>query len=76
MKRFLKSQLGQTAVEYLLVTAVSISLGILFTKKASKLLVDDENSFIQAYITRYNKLLGNDKSVGRRYSRFTLQRYR
>ena len=77
MKRLRKflNQKGQTAMEYLLLTAVSVSLGVTFTKKVSALLVDNPNSFIGAYITRYNQLL-NQRSGNRPYKRFNVQRYR
>ncbi len=75
MKRLLSllNQTGQTAVEYLLVTAVSITLGITFTKKVSGILVDNPNSFIGGYIRRYDQLLNNDRG-GRPYKTFQVQR--
>ena len=74
MRRLL-NELGQTAVEYLLVTAVSIGLGVTFTKKVSALLVDNPNSFIQQYISRYNELLNNQRG-NRPYKTFKVQSYR
>jgi hypothetical protein len=73
MKRFLK-QHGQTAVEYLLVTAVSIGLGVTFFKKASNLLINDQNSFIRGYLTKYQGILNNSTGPnGRKYNKFKLQ---
>lgn len=73
--RFYLNQKGQTAVEYLLMTAVSVSLGVTFTRKVADILVDNPDSFIQAYISRYNNLL-NARGGNRPYKRFSVQRVR
>lgn len=55
MKRFLKSQKGQTAVEYLLLVAVAITLGIAFTKAANAYLLDNPNSFLNKQLNLLNQ---------------------
>ncbi|WP_408096669.1 Flp family type IVb pilin [Peredibacter sp. HCB2-198] len=46
MIRFIRNKKGQTAIEYLLVLTVAISIGIAFTKKMKDYLIESPNSVI------------------------------
>ena len=46
MLRFIRNKKGQTAIEYLLVLTVSLTIGIIFTKKMKDYLIENPNSVI------------------------------
>ncbi len=64
--------LGQTSVEYMLLVAVSIGLGITFFKKMDEYLLKNPNSFIGRSLNSYRSALNADPTG--RYSRFPLRR--
>lgn len=71
-RRFSLKELGQTSVEYLLLIAVSIGLGITFYNKMKEYFLDNQTG----YFAKQLKVLESqyDKSNG--YKRFPLTRYR
>jgi hypothetical protein len=54
MKGFLKSQAGQTAVEYLLLVAVAVTIGVAFTKAAKAYLLQNPNSMMNKQLKQLN----------------------
>lgn len=61
MGRLLKSQKGQTSVEYMLLIAVAISFGLLFFKKMDQYLLTNPNGIIAKPLNSYKNSLGNPK---------------
>lgn len=61
MKRpFLKSQLGQTSVEYMLLIVVSVSLGLAFFKKMNEYINDNPNSIVGKPLKEFQNKLNQD----------------
>ncbi len=69
---FRLGQWGQTAVEYLLMLAVSIGLGITFTKKVQAYLVENPDSYINNYLNSYRQIFNSGSPGG--YKRYRLPR--
>jgi uncharacterized protein (UPF0333 family) len=59
-------QKGQTALEYLLLLVVSAGIAMTFFKKAGDALINNPNSFVNAYLNAYKQVLNS----GQRYKRF------
>lgn len=76
LRKLSKGQLGQTAMEYLLMVVVSIGLGITFKKKMTAYFLTNPNSFINKSLTNYKNLFAGRDSNGRPYKRFTVSRTR
>ena len=55
-----KNQRGQTSVEYLLMIAVSITLGITFKKRMEEYFFKNPNSFIAGSIRNYRVLFAGN----------------
>ena len=77
MRKKKKNQRGQTSIEYLLMLAVSISLGMTFYKKMSDYFLKNPNSFITGSLNKFRAQFAGDVN-GRPYKTFrvvpTLQR--
>lgn len=71
-RRFFKNELGQTAVEYCLLIAVSASLGIAFFKKMDEYMIQSPDGMIAKPLRIFKERLQSDTSG--RYSRFPLRR--
>lgn len=71
LRQFLKTQTGQTSVEYLLLIVVAVSLGLTFLKKMEEYLIDNPNGLIAKPLNSFKKELG---TPGDRYQRFPLRR--
>ncbi len=65
MKRL--RQKGQTSLEYMLMLAVSISLGMVFMKKMSTYFLENPNSFLVKSLNQYKIILGKPED---RYKTF------
>ncbi len=71
MRRILKSQRGQTAVEYLLLMAVSVSLGLTFFKKMDEYIIKNPNGLIGKPLKTFQRELGTPEG---RYKTFPLRK--
>jgi Flp pilus assembly pilin Flp len=71
-RRFFNNQLGQTAVEYCLLIAVSASLGIAFFKKMDDYVINNPNGIIGKPIKIFKDRINQDTTG--RYTRFPLRR--
>jgi len=71
LPRILK-QSGQTSMEYLLMLAVSIGLGMTFMKKVQEYLVDNPNSYINNYLNSYKEIFSSGSPGG--YKRYRIPR--
>jgi hypothetical protein len=71
--RFLNHR-GQTAVEYVLLVAVAISIGLAFKSKMEEFILTNPNSLVARQINSFSQQFSNDTSG--RYSYFSLRRYR
>jgi hypothetical protein len=69
IKAFLKNS-GQTSLEYLLLVAVSVGLGLVFFKKFQQYLLDNPNSYIKTQLKFYERLF--DPSMN--YKKYRLPR--
>lgn len=66
---FLK-QLGQTSIEYMLLMAVSVGLGLTATKKIREFLIDNPNSVISKQLNIYKQMWVSDP----RYQQYRIPR--
>lgn len=66
-----KSQKGQTAVEYMLMVVVAVSLGITLFNRLDEYLIKNPNGIISKPLKQFKTLLSSDPSG--RYSRFPLR---
>ncbi len=66
------NQLGQTSMEYMLMIAVAVTLGIAFKKKMEEYFFKNPNSFINASIREYRSLFAGEEN-GRPYKRFRVR---
>lgn len=73
MRHILKSQKGQTAVEYIMLIAMAVSLGLLFFKKMDQYILKNPNSFISKPLNKLKNDLGRPED---RYKTFPLFRAR
>lgn len=64
--KFLKGQKGQTAVEYVMVIAVSVSIAVAVFKKLNGYFLDNPNSYFGSKIQVYNNLY-NSQGGYKRY---------
>jgi hypothetical protein len=62
MRRILKSQKGQTAIEYLLLIVVAISFGLTFMKKMDEFLIKNPNGLIAKPLNSFKERIGRDPS--------------
>lgn len=61
MKRsILRSQFGQTSVEYMLLIVVSVSLGLAFMKKMKEYINDNPNSIVGKPLKEFENKLNQD----------------
>lgn len=68
LKFLIKSQKGQTAVEYCLMIAMAVGLGITTFKKLNEYLIDNPNGMINGPIRNFQQRLGaDDQGMYRRY---------
>lgn len=75
MKRFfIKSQLGQTSIEYLLMVVVAIGLGITFKKRMEEYLLKDGTGVFAKQLKSLEMQIKHDTSG--RYRSFPLVRYK
>jgi Flp pilus assembly pilin Flp len=58
--RFLKSQKGQTSIEYLLLIVVAVSFGLVFAKKMDQYLIKNPNGLIGAPLKGFKEKLSQD----------------
>lgn len=67
LRKFLGNK-GQTAVEYILMLSVSVSMGVAFFKKFEKYLLSNPDSYVNTYIGRngiYTRLFKSDPDFKR-----------
>lgn len=57
---FIKSELGQTAVEYLLLIVVSVSLGLTFLKKMDEYVISNPQGLIGGPLNHFKTQLNQD----------------
>ncbi|WPU63646.1 Flp family type IVb pilin [Peredibacter starrii] len=70
MLRFIRNKKGQTAIEYLLVLTVSITIGIIFTKKMKDYLIENPNSVIGKQLNILKNTFDQDPKC--KYCRYQL----
>lgn len=70
LKQFL-NQKGQTAMEYLLLLAVAVTIGVAFKKKMEGFLLRNPNSVINQQLNRFTNQFNSD-SQGR-YRSYSLR---
>ena len=58
-----KNQKGQTSIEYMLMLAVAISLGITFHKKMSEYFLKNPNSFITGTLNKFRAQFAGELEV-------------
>jgi hypothetical protein len=68
--QFFKDNLGQTSLEYMLLLAVSVGLGLTFFKKMDEWMISNPNSFVGKRLNSYRTILKADP----KYKRFSLPR--
>lgn len=72
MRRFPKlGQEGQTAMEYMLILVVAITIGIAFKQKMEEFLLDNPNSFVTRSINGLKSKFQSDSSG--RFKKFPMQ---
>lgn len=71
-RRFFKNELGQTAVEYCLLIAVSATLGIAFFKKMDEYMIRSPDGIIAKPLRIFKERLNSDTEG--RYRYFPLRR--
>lgn len=71
LRKLFKSQKGQTAVEYMLMIAFGISLGLTVFKKLNEDLINNPNGLISGPINKFKNDIGADPTG--RYRRFPLR---
>lgn len=59
-RRIVKSQIGQTAVEYLLLMVVAVSLGLTFFKKMNEYLIENPDGLIARPLNSFKQRLNSD----------------
>lgn len=66
---------GQTTVEYTLILAVMIAVGVAFFRQLNDYLVANPNSLVGRVQTSFEELVGSDNNgVSLQYKRFTIRR--
>ncbi|MGE3608088.1 MAG: hypothetical protein AB7I27_00775 [Bacteriovoracaceae bacterium] len=70
MKCFFLKNKGQTSIEYMLILAVCIGLGITATKKFREFWIDNPNSIISKQLNLYGQMFTRDP----RYRNFKMIR--
>ncbi len=73
-RRFFKNELGQTAVEYCLLIAVSASLGLAFFRKMDEYMIQSPDGMIAKPLRIFKERLNSDTEG--RYRYFPLRRAR
>lgn len=69
LRKFLKDK-GQTSIEYILMLAVSVGLGLTFMKNFQAYLIDNPDSYINIHMKFYKDLF--DPDLG--YKKYRLPR--
>ena len=69
LREFLKEK-GQTSIEYILMIAMSASMGVVCFKKFNAYLLDNPNSYIRSHLRIYEQMF--DPSLN--YKKFRLPR--
>ena len=67
LRKLLKSQTGQTSVEYILLIVVAVSFGLTFARKMDDFLIKNPNGIIGAPIKKFKQSLDKDSSGRFRY---------
>jgi hypothetical protein len=67
MRRILRSEKGQTAVEYLLLIAVAVSFCITFMKKMDEYVINNPNGIIGKPLKSFRDKLSQDPANRYRY---------
>lgn len=67
---FIKSEQGQTAIEYLLIMVVSISLGLTFLKKMDEYVLSNPQGLIGGPLNQFKSQLNQDPTG--RYKTFPI----
>lgn len=70
IRYIVKSEQGQTAVEYLLLIVVGVSLGLTFMKKMDEYVIKNPNGMIGGPIKSFEKKINQDPTG--RYRTFPL----
>jgi hypothetical protein len=65
--QILKSQKGQTSVEYILMIAVAVSFGLTFMKKMDEYVIKNPNGLIGAPLKKFTNVLNKDPTNRYRY---------
>ena len=73
-KKKLSAQLGQTSLEYILVTSVIIAIGVAFLKKGKEFLVDSDLSFVKQLRSQLQTQFNTQHSPTLRYKKFKLNK--
>lgn len=71
-RRILRSHLGQTSIEYLLLIVVAVSIGLAFMKKMDEYLIQNPDGTIGKPLKEFKSSLNSDTNG--RYSRFPLRK--
>ncbi len=64
---------GQTSVEYMLLVAVMITVGVSFFDRFEAYLVDNPDSFINSTLGSYSDIMGGG-GINAQYKRFSIRR--
>jgi hypothetical protein len=67
IRHLLKSEKGQTSIEYVLMIVVSVSFGLTFARKMDDFLIKNPNGIIGAPIKKFTEALNKDVSGRYRY---------
>ncbi len=62
MRSLIRSDKGQTSLEYLLLIVVVTSMGILFMKKMDEYILKNPNSFVSKPLNAYKQSLGSPQN--------------
>lgn len=71
MRKIIGPEAGQTAVEYLLLIAVAVGIGLTFFKKMDQYLIKNPNGLISKPLNSFKKSIG---TPAERYKRFPLRK--
>lgn len=69
IRYFIQSESGQTAVEYLLLIVVAVSLGLTFMKKMDEYVINNPNGMIGKPLKNFEEKLNQDPTGRYRYYR-------
>ena len=74
MRKVLKSEEGQTALEYLLMVAVVVALGLTFFTKMNDYLLQNPNGLINKPLKAYTNMLTGGGDPNAAYRRFYVRK--